>query len=71
MEMTNVEYHNQQKIDFNSYHPILKNKWEKQIIMYLPNQNSNEENFINWDDPYQNIRPGKILDFLREFKLTK
>ena len=72
MEITNIQYHNHnQQIDFNSYHPLLRDRWKKQMTVYLPNQDFNGENFIDWDDPYKNIRPGRILDFLREFKLTK
>ena len=67
------------------YHPSLKKSLEKQLNMYKPlpaqsnlidtninKQNqSNKENFIDWDDPYKNIRFWTIIDFLREFKLTK
>ena len=71
MEIANINYNNQKKTNFYSYHPVLRDKWEKQITAYLPEQNFTEEYFIDWDDPYKNIRPWKIIDFLREFKLTK
>lgn len=29
------------------------------------------ETFIDWDDPYKNIKFWTIIDFLRNFKLTK
>lgn len=33
--------------------------------------NDHIETFIDWDDPYANFRFWTIIDFLRNFKLTK
>lgn len=68
-------------LTWNQYHPNLRHMWEQQITTYKPNQDNINlttkdnaiiyENFIEWDDPYRFIRPWTIIDFLRNFKLTK
>jgi hypothetical protein len=63
-------------IDIKQYHPSLQLMWKQQISVYSCSQNEDPnqkqyESFIDWDDPYQNIRFWKIIDFLRDFKLTK
>ena len=76
-----MSYNQTQMINnISQYHPLLQNHWKNQMTGYLPYSSNHEnpyiyhnqrENFIDWDDPYKNIRPWKIIDFLREFKLTK
>lgn len=58
-------------ISSEHYHPFLRKQWTHQIKSYEINSRENHENFIDWDDPYKNIRLWTIIDFLREFKLTK
>ena len=64
------------QLNIKQFHPFLQDNWNKQITAYKPinsqpyQQTVNEE-FIDWDDPYRNIRFWTIVDFFREFKLTK
>ncbi len=58
-------------LQIQGYHPHLQKQWEKQIQAYKINNKKQIETFIDWDDPYKNFRFWTIIDFLREFKLTK
>jgi len=75
-------YRNTDTADWRQYHPSLQQTWNQQITAYAPidqkvhqgqiyQQNPVKEEFIDWDDPYKNIRFWTIIDFLRGFKLTK
>lgn len=35
------------------------------------NTNTTTTTNAKWDDPYKNVRPSLILDFIRSFILTK
>ncbi len=68
----------QQYSYLKQFHPILRKSWNYQITAYLPpiksqqnNINKHIETFVDWDDPYRNIKIWTLIDFLREFKLTK
>ena len=69
-------FHN---MNIQQYHPNLQKQWQQQITAYVGHiDHANHvdhvpitENFIEWDDPYKEIGFWKIIDFLRDFKLTK
>lgn len=54
--------------NWKQFHPIRQTQYKQQITAY---KLDNKETFIDWDDPYKNLRPWKIIDFLRNFELTK
>lgn len=69
------------------FHPISQKKWHLCLTKYsmkikdreIDHQrhrhrniiSSLQENYANWDNPYANIGFWPIIDFLRDFKLTK
>ena len=70
------------KLNTRQFHPILQRSFNKQMTAYVPvnqhvqrfhgcGQTPINEEFIDWDDPYKNIRFWTFVDFLRGFKLTK
>jgi hypothetical protein len=63
----------QKSFNMKQYHPVLQEAWNRQLTAYVPlvQQVIINEEFIDWDDPYRNIRFWTIVDFLRGFKLTK
>jgi len=74
------DYHKKEthQLNMQQFHPSLQHQWNQQLTAYAPyddqkqkKQRSTTEEFIDWDDPYRNIRFWKIVDFFREFKLTK
>jgi hypothetical protein len=69
--MSNFVSSNSNSLKYNQYHPSLRNKWESQLKSYSVKNDALIENYINWDDPYKNIRFTSIIDFLRGFPLTK
>jgi len=50
------------------FSPFLKKQWMEQIKVYKPYK---EHFTTEWKDPYSFIRPYIIIDFLREFPITR
>jgi hypothetical protein len=57
------------------YHPILQSRWKKQVSAYqMPTQQLQTEKLnegFEWEDPYRYFRFWTIVDFLRDFSLTR
>ena len=77
--------HSNDPLSIKQYHPSLQLMWKQQITAYIDGKHRktcsftqpktmrwvSEEKFIDWDDPYRDIRFWKIIDFLRNAQLTK
>ncbi len=56
------------------YHPVLQSQWKQQITAYQTNPPMNPDQFqegFAWEDPYRYFRFWTIVDFLRDFSLTR